>query len=135
MNQRSIEEVEAALRDDPTQLASLVLTLIRRSDFELIRGIEITRLREMVPRGITRAQGHGFTALKDLVIFVGLMFEFGPSFDQQSEIRRLLRDNGRPPQLNMTEVVDRISEPAWNEAERCRDEAEWFREHRVSAAN
>lgn len=128
MAQRSIDEVEAALNDDPTQLASFVLTMLRRSDFELVRGIDVTRLREMVPRGIARAQGHGFTAIKDLTTFVGLMFEFGPGFDQQADIRRLLRDNGRPPRFTMMEIVNQISGPAWNEAERCRDEGEWFRD-------
>ena len=110
MAQRSIDEVEAALQDDPTQLASFVLTMLRRGDFELVRGIEVTRLREMVPRGIARAQGHGFTAIKDLTTFVGLMFEFGPGFDQQSEIQHLLRDNGNPPKRTMLDIVNRILE-------------------------
>jgi hypothetical protein len=135
MAQRSIDEVEATLQDDPTQLASFVLTMLRRSDFELVRGIDIARLRELVPRGVARAQSHGFTAVKDLVIFVGLMFEFGPGFDQQSEIQHLLRDNGNPPKRTMLDIVNQVSGPAWNEAERCRDEGEWFRQHSIAAAH
>ena len=121
-------QLEAMTLRDPQRLVDTLLRYVRRNAADMIKNIDPISLREMVEGGVVRARSHGLSRLDDLALFIGLMFEIGPSFDEQADLHRLLDDPAIPPDQKMANLLARAPDAAWDEAEKRRDSLAWFPE-------
>lgn len=95
---------------------------------EVIGRLPDDLLREMVAGGIARARRHGLTWESSLTLFVALMFEIAPNFDEHPVIRSILEEPTLPPDERLDLLPDRISDEEWEEARQSYDRNAWFPE-------
>jgi hypothetical protein len=67
--------------------------------------------RAMVTDTVTRAAGYGLREASAVAEFVDLVVTHGPSFDERSGVRRLLRDQGASPEARLAAVRARLTKP------------------------
>src|SRR5262249_53790968 len=84
-------------------------------------------LRAKVETGIQRAARHGLKDDASVALFVALMFEFAPNFDQHPRVRELLRGTSAPPAVRLRRVVGSIAESEWSEIRAAADASAWRR--------
>lgn len=111
---------------DEQALVRFVVGHVHKHCRDSVRDIDAASLREMVENGLARARSHGLDRPKALTAFVALMFEIGPNFDQQPEIRAALADTSVPMSERFDVMLSRVSDEAWEEAEANRDPLAWF---------
>src|SRR6185312_3968571 len=102
----------------------LALT-VREQQGEQVADLSDDDLEDAVALGIERARLRGLTGQQAIAIFVGLMFQFAPNFDEQQNIRDVLSDERLPPDLRLELVVEHASDRDWTEAEQLYDETAW----------
>jgi hypothetical protein len=122
----------ARLRDarfgDDAWFVDFVRRAIRKQCRDNVRDIDETSLKEMIVNGIARARSHGLVSAKDVSAFVALMFEIGPNFDEQLDIRAALRDGAIPIKDRFNAMLNSVPDAAWTEAEGNRRSLAWFPE-------
>jgi hypothetical protein len=82
----------------------------------------------MATLGIERAKAAGFKKAEDIAIFVALMFEISPTFDEQPMIAAVLADTNFPVSERLSQLPERVPDEAWLEAEARYDSNFWFAE-------
>jgi hypothetical protein len=122
------KQLELMLTHDPVKFIDFVVAHVQRHCRDSVRDIDPVSLREMVTNGLARARSHGLSRAKDLTAFVAIMFEIGPNFDEQPEIRAALRDGRIAPDERFDRMLSTVSDDAWTDAERRRDSEAWFPE-------
>jgi hypothetical protein len=80
-------------------------------------------LRSRVVTGVRRATRHGLAQDCCVTLFVALMFEISPSFDELPEAARVLTDADIPTDERMTVLLARMTPADWARAS-ARDDAE-----------
>lgn len=113
---------------DEQKFVDFVIGHLQRESRDSIRDIDPISLREMVSNGLARARSHGLRSAKNLTAFVAIMFEIAPNFDEQRDIRRALRDESVPVDRRFDAMLERVSDRAWEEAERAKISETWFPE-------
>ncbi|WP_441293209.1 hypothetical protein ACSRUE_06820 [Sorangium sp. KYC3313] len=78
-----------------------------------------------VRAGMARARSHGIRAEWAVTSFVAMMFEIGPDFDTQPEIRAFLEEGSGLPEMRLMEAVERAPEESWTDAEENADPGAW----------
>src|SRR4051812_4989510 len=106
------QQLEAMTLRDPERLVDTLLRYVKRTQVDMIRDIDPFSLRKMVENGITRARSHGLARLDDLATFIGLMFEIGPNFDEQPDIRRVLDEPSIPADRKIAVLMERVPDAA-----------------------
>jgi hypothetical protein len=122
------EQLEAMLTQDEGKFIDFIIEHLQRECRDSVRDIDAVSLREMVMNGLVRARSHGLSKAKALTAFVSIMFEIGPNFDEQPEIRRALRDHATRINENFEIIFELVPDSAWEQAERNRNSAAWFPE-------
>jgi hypothetical protein len=121
-------QMEATLTQDEPKLIDFVVAHAKRACRDSVRDIDPASLREMVTNGIARAHGHGLLRAREVAAFVGIMFEIGPNFDEQPDIRRALADQTVPHDRRFDTMLERVPDSAWKQAEQNKLSAAWFPE-------
>jgi hypothetical protein len=119
------EQMEAFEREAGRQFVDRLMAHIRPAPHRCPPGLDEATLRRMVVRGIERARGHGLTGQRAITLFVGLMFEVAPNFDEYPPIRALLARADRTPDARMDLLLDTLSPGQWHGALRRHDPAAW----------
>jgi hypothetical protein len=88
---------------------------IRRHHAVTSDGISGGKLRAKVRFGIERARERGLTWQSSIACFVGLMFEYGPSFSEHTLIDPYLRSP--EPDLALDEMVDSLTDEQWEQVD------------------
>lgn len=83
------------------------------------------RLAERTRIGVARARRHGMRREKTIALFVGLMFEFGPTFDEHPLASPVLSNEPLRPERRIDLLLQRLSDEDWAEIEDARDDAAW----------
>lgn len=94
---------------------------------EVVDGFPEPLVREMVGNGLARARRYGLTWESSLTGFVALMFTVAPNFDEQPAIHRVLM-NARLRPDERFELLQRIRDRHWRDAQHLYDERAWFPE-------
>jgi hypothetical protein len=121
-------QIDALTMGSDEEFVEFLVNHVKEEDPELENEYDDETLREMVRGGIKRAKSHDFSTAEDLTVFVSLMFEIAPNFDEQPEIKAVLDNDKIQPEDRLealwTEVVP---EEAWEKAEENYDEEKWIR--------
>jgi hypothetical protein len=94
---------------------------------DVVGGFPEPLVREMVANGLARARRYGLTWESSLTAFVALMFTVAPNFDEQPAIHRVLMNDRLPPDERF-ELLQRIRDRHWRDAQHRYDERAWFPE-------
>ncbi len=105
-----VKEVASHLRDNNTEAVAAL------KDPELERRIGI---------GLKRARRHELTQRATLTLFVALMFEIAPNFDESAPVKALLGDMTKPPDERMRGLPDQLTDEQWLEAKQNADSRVW----------
>lgn len=88
---------------------------LRQHHADAVTGLDDNRLKERVEYGITQARSYGLAWQSSIASFVGLMFEFGPGFNQHPAAQAVLRDASIPAEFRVRELTERLPEQTWEE--------------------
>lgn len=113
---------------EPVAEASFLTRLVdyvRREFPAVVEELPAGTLSGRVRIGVERARSFGIEEYQNIALFVALMFEFAPNFDQHPHINQLLLDPAILPEKRMSAVVDEISDEEWDQVEASRDGQSW----------
>ena len=82
-------------------------------------------LRQRVEAGFARAKQYGVGWESSLLMFVSLMFEFGPNFDRHPLVQAYLRDQRVQPDHRVKRVVNDLTPEDWAKVANLADEGAW----------
>lgn len=106
------EQKDAFLPKTDEERIDFIIEHLHEESPERIEDLSPDTLREMVANGIARARSHGLQSLYNLTAFVSIMFEIAPNFDDEPELRQVLRDDN----VSVDERFDKLFEPEHDEA-------------------
>lgn len=127
-NEDQLGQLRQAYMADHARFVNFVGRHVQDHCRDSVRDIDPLSLREMVENGLARARSHGLDDPKSLTAFVAIMFEIGPNFDEEPEIRAALADASVPMAERFDTLLARVSDAAWERAEAQRDSLAWFPE-------
>lgn len=116
---------EALERAAEEQFVRDVALTIRREDHAVVWRIHDRQFHRMVGSGIQRARRHGLAMNTAITMFVKLMFEVAPNFDEHPEIRAALSQGGGTPEDRFYSLRDRIPDAVWGEASKAYRSEAW----------
>ena len=120
------EQIQHFIAADEEQLVEVIREAIRPINPERVADYDDEKLGKMIRTGIERAKSHDLTRSEDIAAFVALMFEIAPKFDEQEEIKAILNDTMFPPDERLYQLFERVSDGAWEEAEKLYEDTFWF---------
>lgn len=113
------EQIDALIMGDEDEFVEFLVKHIKDEDPELEKERDDETLREMVRGGIRRAKSHELSTSEDLTAFVSIMFEIAPNFDEQAEIKAVLKDEKTPPNERIEKLwTPLVTDESWEEAEK-----------------
>lgn len=124
----SEEQLNTFLLHDEPAFVDFIIEHLNEESPELIDRLPLDTLREMVRNGISRAKKYGLHSPEDITAFVAVMFEIAPNFDEQPEIHQVLRDERILIDKRFDSIFEKVSDEAWEEADRNYDHEAWFPE-------
>lgn len=98
------------------QFALRIAHYVRKHHSGCSSGLSDEQLQEKVKAGIQRAKSHGLVWQSSVACFIGLMFEFGPSFSEHAYISPYLRSE--QPDLALGAAIDELSDEQWDQINR-----------------
>jgi hypothetical protein len=119
-------QIEKFIAEDDTQLVRVLRDIVREAYSEGVAEYSDDTIDGMVKIGIERARSRGFEHTPDIAAFVAIMFEISPDFDQQEHIDAFLKDESMPKEMRMEQMLGRIPDQSWAEAEQLYDPKRWF---------
>ena len=123
------EQLDALIKGTDEEWIEFLIGHVKEEFPEKTEERDDETLREMVRGGIRRAESHGFTTAEDQTAFISIMFEIAPNFDEQPQIRTVLRDENFAPADRFERLWSPlVPEEAWEEAEKNYREDAWFSE-------
>lgn len=122
----SKEQIQYFIAKTDSDLASLIVQTILDANPERVSIYDDKKLQEMVKIGIKRAESHGLELIEDIAAFVTIMFEVAPNFDEQEDIKNIFADTNFTASENLTNLWERTSDEAWEEAEQSYKADVWF---------
>jgi hypothetical protein len=124
----SKDQMDRFLVHDEQAFIDFIAQHLREEIPELVDEFPADSLRSLIASGLARARGHEFVRPEDLTAFVSIMFEIAPNFDEQPEIRKVLRDQSIPTDQRMDALFKKVSPEAWEEADLNYDAEAWYPE-------
>ena len=88
-------------------------------------GLTDEEMRRRARAGLRRASRHGFSQRGPLKVFICLMFEVAPNFDEHPVIRAHLAAEPLDEGRRIRRLIVRVTDEQWAEAARQRDEEAW----------
>jgi hypothetical protein len=119
-------QIEKFIAEDDTQLVRVLRDIMREAFHEGVAEYSDDTIDGMVKIGIERARSRGFELAPEIAAYVAVMFEISPDFDQQEQIDAFLKDETMPKEMRMEQMLGRIQEASWAEAEKMYDPKRWF---------
>ncbi len=119
-------QIQSLISQPGEDLEGLIAGAIKKANPMRVEGLQPERVRSMVRIGIEKARAVGLTKAEDLGVFVSLMFEVSPQFDQEPTIATVLDDTVYTPEDRLSQLFDRVPEEAWAAAVNLYDEKIWF---------
>lgn len=119
-------QIQSLISQTGEDLEGLIADAIKKANPMRVEGLQPERVRSMVRIGIEKARAVGLTKAEDLGVFVSLMFEVSPQFDQEPTIATVLDDTVYTPEDRLSQLFDRVPEEAWAAAVNLYDEKIWF---------
>jgi hypothetical protein len=106
---------------------------VREQVFEELPGISDATLDRRIRAGILRADEYGFLTYSDIAIFVSLLFDIGPTFDQYPFFQSVLKDPdlaGRDSEEDerMTVLIELATQRDWLDAYESGGQGAWLRD-------
>lgn len=95
------------------QVAESLEGYLRLHHAAAIQGLDDASLAHRISVGLRRARGWGLDSMFGLGVFVALMFEVGPDFDTDPQIRRLLADHSRKPSDRLLLLDATLTDADW----------------------
>jgi hypothetical protein len=121
-------QIQSFIAHNDEDLIRLVCDAVIKANHGRVASIRPLRLIAMATLGIERAKAAGFKKAEDIAIFVALMFEISPTFDEQPMIAAVLADTNFPVSERLSQLPERVPDEAWLEAEARYDSNFWFAE-------
>jgi len=119
-------QIESFIAEDDTHLVRVLREIIRESSHEEVSIHSDETLDKMVRIGIEQARSRDFERIEDIAAFVALMFEISPSFDMTEQIDLYFKDKTVPAEFKIEQLLGRMTEEQWHEAEGTYDARSWF---------
>ncbi len=120
------KQIQHFIAKDDSEIVKLIVQTIRNVNPERVSIYNDKKLEEMVKIGVERAESHDLELAEDIAAFVILMFEVAPNFDEQEEIKKVLADTNYTASETINQLWKRISDEAWEEAEKSYKADVWF---------
>jgi hypothetical protein len=99
-----------------TRFESALAAHIREHHAEASAGISDPDLLARVRFGVLQAKRYNLTWQSSIACFVGLMFEYGPSFADHPLINPYLRSS--QPDLALDKAIDSLADEQWERIDR-----------------
>lgn len=119
-------QIESFIANNDADLVKVVCDAVIKANQERVSTIRPMRLVSMVKLGIERAKAASVKSPEDIGVFVALMFGVSPTFDQQPEIASVLADKNYAMSERLSQLPERVTDEAWDEAVDSYDETFWF---------
>lgn len=119
-------QIEAFVAEDDTHLTRVIREIVQEAFHEGVGDYSDEKLNGMVRFGIERAKSRGFELAEDIAAFVAIMFEISPNFDIQEHIDAFFKDESVPGDRRMEQLLGRVQNETWAEAENTYDAKAWF---------
>ncbi len=119
-------QIEKFIAEDDTQLVRVLRDIVREAFHEGVAEYSDDTIDGMVKIGIERAKSRGFELAPEIAAFVAIMFEISPDFDQQEQIDAFLKDETMPKEIRMEQLLGRLQDDSWADAEKRYDPKAWF---------
>jgi hypothetical protein len=120
------EQIQSFMAADDGEIAKIAAEAIRGSNPDRVSGHSESRLRSMARIGVERARAAGFSKAEDIAVFVSLMFEVSPQFNEQPAIANVLQNTALAPTDRFEQIFEQVPDDAWTEAQDLYDEKIWF---------
>ena len=120
------EQIQSFIAADDDEIAKIAAEAIRGSNPDRVSGLSESRLRSMARIGVDRARAAGFAKAEDIAVFVSLMFEVSPQFNEQPAIANVLQNTALTPNDRFEQIFEQVPDDAWTEAQDLYDEKIWF---------
>lgn len=120
------EQFRHFIAKNDLEAVKLIVQIIRDANPERVSIYDDKKLEEIVKTGIKRAESHGLELIEDMATFVAIMFEVAPNFDEQEDIKYVFADTHFTASENLTNLWERTSDEAWEEAEQSYKADIWF---------
>jgi len=121
-------QLESFIAEDDTHLVRVIREIIRESSHEEVACHSDETLDGMVRIGIEQARSRDFERIEDVTAFVALMFEISPSFDVAEQFDLFFKDKTLPTEFKIEQLLGRMTDEQWHEAEETYDARGWFPE-------
>ena len=114
-----IDQIERFIREDyDDRTVRLPLSV------SVVRDLPRAQLREMIDKGLRRAEARAVTDPHDQLAFVGMMFLKAPNFDDHLVMRDAI-DAAQPGYPMMKSIIERADERVWRDVADDYDPAAW----------
>jgi hypothetical protein len=120
------EQIQHFIAENDAELVKLIAGIMRTGNAERVADYGDETLEPMVQIGIERARSHDFERAEDIAAFVAVMFELSPTFDENREIKDILKDTSFTVEERFKQLWGRIADDVWKEVENRYDARNWF---------
>ena len=120
------EQIQSFIATSDEDIIKIAVETVRRANPDRVAGHSERLLRQMAGIGIERARSAGFSKVEDIVVFVTLMFEVSPQFNEQPSLAAVLTNNALEPGDRLKQIFEHVPDEAWIEAQDLYDEKIWF---------
>lgn len=88
-------------------------------------GLPDETLKNLVEKGIARAENYGLSWKSSLISFVVLMFIVAPNFDRQKYVAGVLTDDNIPADKRLEIITEQMMDEDWEKIAESYDEKSW----------
>lgn len=93
-----------------------------------VSGLSQDELYHRVRLGMERALSRGIGGTVSTILFISLMLEVAPNFDDHPKVKAVLKDPNGLPDENILKLSEQMSAEDWFEARQNADASLWARE-------
>ena len=108
-------QLEAFRRSFELALADRVFRSLHDDFPGSVAGLPEALVRRRIDRGLRRSRELGFETDLAAILFVAMMFAFGPTFDRHPVVAETLRPGDGPADERMLTVVLELPDRIWDE--------------------
>ncbi|WAK04306.1 hypothetical protein [Methylobacter sp. YRD-M1] len=120
----------AMLGADERLLRNSIQKRVKEDYQQIIQGVPDDLVKLMINHGIDVARKFGLGSPVDIAGFVYIMFEVGPEFYRQPQIRMILENPSIPPSNKLQKLFTDVSPESWQQVVAVLPKLTWFPELR-----
>ncbi|WAK03795.1 hypothetical protein [Methylobacter sp. YRD-M1] len=120
----------AMLGADESLLRNSIQKRVKEDYQQIIQGVPDDLVKLMIDHGINVARQFGLSSPGDIAGFVYIMFEVGPEFYRQPQIRMVLENPSIAPGNKLQRLFTDVSPESWQQVVAVLPKLTWFPELR-----